>query len=173
MFSTTTAQSLLLRPTATDMEARHIFNPFRPNEHPGTLTAPPCLRCWGPTVPDIVEDGNPNGNAGRPYYTCADAGCRKFSCFRDMRGVHADNPACDCPERYPTRIQVAGRENTQVPRGAHFCCAVGRCGFLHWGLQSDGSYLSGARRGNSRGTETLTTERHSMRRLAIGTVRCL
>ena len=64
-------------------------------------------------------------------YRCGE--CGKFACFADMRGVHEDNPLCECPDGPPSRMQAAGERNGQaVPRAVHFRCAIGRCDFFEY-----------------------------------------
>lgn len=65
-----------------------------------------CGRCDGATVGKRVTADNHNGNGGRPVIRCGK--CEKFCCFGDMRGVHADNPGCDCTGAPASRRQVAG-----------------------------------------------------------------
>jgi len=99
--------------------------------HPGLSSAPLCRQCWTQTEQDYVQ-GTTKGNQRRPYYYCASPRCgRKFSCFRDMRGIHLENPACDCPEIILSRQPVAGaEERLRIPRSIFFSCAVGRCDFF-------------------------------------------
>lgn len=69
------------------------------------------------------------GDDGRLYYICP--ACRKFSCFGDARGIHLQNPACDCSNHQLSRVQVAGEKDNQViPRALHFRCAVGGCDYM-------------------------------------------
>lgn len=47
-----------------------------------------------------------------------------------MRGIHLQNPACDCSELVLSRLQVAGQGGGKLARGMHFVCAVGRCEYF-------------------------------------------
>jgi hypothetical protein len=92
-----------------------------------------CLSCGGPTSRHITKEHNPNGNAGRPFYSCDDllpwVKCGEFSSFGDTRGIHDGNPPCDCGVY--SRVQLAGaKPTTQIPRSVHFRCAIGRCRFF-------------------------------------------
>ena len=132
--------STILARSNLKMSACYPVNSFRPNEHPATTNPPPCLVCGCDTISDQVAVGNLNGNGGRPYFKCRK--CGEFACFRDMRGVHPENPPCECPEKYASCIQVAGKDKSNVfPRGVHFTCAVGRCQFFQWGLEANGEVM--------------------------------
>ncbi|RAK73136.1 uncharacterized protein BO72DRAFT_248397 [Aspergillus fijiensis CBS 313.89] len=90
---------------------------------------PPCRRCNAITSQYIVSENNENGNAGRPYYRCHH--CGTFACFADLRGVHPDNPACDCEGQLPCRLQVASQNDRRCFPGALFyTCAVGGCNYF-------------------------------------------
>ncbi|RAL16625.1 uncharacterized protein BO97DRAFT_309144, partial [Aspergillus homomorphus CBS 101889] len=90
---------------------------------------PLCRDCDAPTTLYTVSETNENGNAGRPYYRCDQ--CGSFTCFADMRGVHPENPACDCDGNFSCRLQVAGRNDRSLRPGALFyTCAVGQCRFF-------------------------------------------
>ncbi|KAK3067296.1 hypothetical protein LTR53_015920 [Teratosphaeriaceae sp. CCFEE 6253] len=115
------------------------------SHHPDIVTPPLCLCCGQATVYAIAQADNPNGNAGRPYYACDHPG--GFLCFADMRGIHVDNPTCDCPARSSdsiqregfllSRMQVAGTDGRQtIARSVHFTCAVGGCEFYRY-MQDD------------------------------------
>ena len=81
------------------------------------------------TTLSTVMPNNPNGNEGRPYFTCTH--CGTFCTFGDLRGVNPGNPMCDCAIPQPTRVQVASEGGSQLcPRSIHLCCAVGGCGYF-------------------------------------------
>jgi len=75
----------------------------------------------------ITEPENPNGNDGRPYYLCVSSTCKKFVCFADMRGIHPDNPLCDCDQL--SRLQFTNPRPGVYGRLVFFSCALGRCGW--------------------------------------------
>lgn len=60
-----------------------------------------------------------------------------------MRGIHLENPACDCPSLHLSRLQVAGEKDNQVtPRALHFTCAVGGCGYFDYMLGDNGEIVT-------------------------------
>jgi hypothetical protein len=79
----------------------------------------------------VTRRSNRNGNAGRPYVKCGP--CDKFIAFRDTRGIHHDDPHCDC--NTPARLQVAGKSQKTTPRGLHYVCGTGRCD--HYSIAED------------------------------------
>jgi hypothetical protein len=92
-------------------------------EHLFPLQVPPtCRACGLPCEHRDVNDENPNGNGGRPYWTCTSTRHErwKFSCFDDTEGITIGNPQCLC--RITSR-RTAGR------RGDFFSCATGACGW--------------------------------------------
>lgn len=99
--------------------------------HPALLIPPPCpsANCSKSTKKLFVEPENPNGNAGRPYYSCPD--CNRFVCFGDMRGIHLSNPECWCGGFQLSRLQVSG-EKRKVPRALYYTCALGQCNFFDY-----------------------------------------
>jgi hypothetical protein len=98
-------------------------------EHPLLHSAPQCRRCGVTTHKSTVLPWNENGNGDRPMFKCGK--CKRFSCFGDMRGIHADHPKCKCKEPQASRMIVAGRKDTQViPRALYLQCAVGGCDFF-------------------------------------------
>ncbi|KAJ5505569.1 hypothetical protein N7453_004526 [Penicillium expansum] len=101
-----------------------------------TLEHPRCLECRDDGIRRIVNDNNPNGNAGRPYYRCYP--CDRFICFDDQRGISSANPLCDCG--LYSRRQMAG-VGKQVPRGLHYVCARGGCYFYELMLDNGRQFL--------------------------------
>lgn len=60
-----------------------------------------------------------------------------------MRGVLVENPHCDCPEQWTSRLQVAGADSSKlVPRGLHYRCAVGGCRFYTYAVGEDGKVIT-------------------------------
>jgi hypothetical protein len=60
-----------------------------------------------------------------------------------MRGVLAENPHCNCPERWTSRLQVAGADSSKlIPRALHYRCAVGGCRFFTYLANSDGNIIT-------------------------------
>lgn len=105
--------------------------------HPRVGEASRCGRCGGETVEEQVKEDNYNGNGGRPVIRCSE--CGKFRCFGDMRGVHADNPGCDCAGQPASRRQVAGEGWGQtVGRAVHYRCAVGACEYFEYEVDEEG-----------------------------------
>lgn len=96
-----------------------------------------CRLCGLPGDEFVTGASNPNGNAGRPYFRCGP--CNKFLSFSDTRGNDPNNLHCDCG--LSRRLQVAGLDR-EVPRGAHYVCRVGRCGFFLRPLGPRGEPLS-------------------------------
>ncbi|KPM43186.1 hypothetical protein AK830_g3361 [Neonectria ditissima] len=85
-------------------------------------TAPQCLRCARPCTRKITSASNRNGNAGRPYYSCAHASHSfKFACWDDGRGLSPANPECECG--------YASRQFTSLGED-FFGCPVGACGWV-------------------------------------------
>lgn len=116
--------------TSNQIEASIRANPFR--AHPDLKDPPRCRRCERPTSKRMVRPGNAIGNDGRPYYRCDH--CEMFSCFGDMRGVHAPNPRCDCsPHRYGRAVLRKEWDVVLRGRAIRFRCAVGQCGFDEFG----------------------------------------
>jgi hypothetical protein len=102
---------------------------------------PSCLECGSSTIRKPVQS-NITGNAGRPFYACANANCKEFSCFGDMRGVHSSNPACECPSLLHSRLQLAGDDGRQYcPLSLFYRCAVGRCNFFRYLTNEQGQRL--------------------------------
>lgn len=90
-------------------------------EHLFPLQDPPtCRACGLPCTHGKVNDRNPRGNVGRPYWTCTEHEPWKFSCFDDTVGITIGNPQCPC--RITSR-RTAGRA------GDFFSCATGVCGW--------------------------------------------
>ncbi|PYI17873.1 hypothetical protein BO99DRAFT_462492 [Aspergillus violaceofuscus CBS 115571] len=133
-----------------------MANPNRPTRYSArqmtstglrtTATAPPapprprplpCCRGNAITSQYTVSETNENGNAGRPYYRCDH--CGSFACFADLRGVHPDNPPCDCEGQLPCRLQVASQNDRRCFPGVLFyTCAVGRCNYFSRVEDGDG-----------------------------------
>jgi len=64
-----------------------------------------------------------------------------------MRGIHLENPICDCPSFQLSRLQVAGERDDQViPRALHYRCAVGGCGYFDY-MRDDSGEIVTLRRG--------------------------
>ena len=84
--------------------------------------APACQRCRQPCTREIVSAENPNGNSGRPYYTCMNRQHpRKFSTWDDSRGIVNGNPRCWCG--FTSR-----RGTTNGPTPTNFySCPAGKC----------------------------------------------
>lgn len=95
--------------------------------HPLLTQAPNCLACGSQTNRHVTHWDNANGNAYRPYFKCKTSACKKFACFGDMRGIHANNPACDCG--LPSRFQLGMKDET-FPGALHWRCAVGGCHYF-------------------------------------------
>jgi hypothetical protein len=105
------------------------------------IRAPECRYCGGASEQQIVSLGNWNGNGGRPWYRCSD--CHTFVCFADTRGIHPNNPRCDCPQRPLSRAQVVGEGNGQeIPRAVRFKCATGRCWFFKYKEDDQGEVVT-------------------------------
>ncbi|OTA98988.1 hypothetical protein M426DRAFT_68677, partial [Hypoxylon sp. CI-4A] len=103
---------------------------------------PPCPYCQEPGSYRIVNDANPNGNAGRPYYKCFP--CRKFITFADDIGNDQSNPPCSCGN--PCRKQLTGK-NKPPPGRPFYACSTGACDYFDrtpnpWGFE-DFSLVSG------------------------------
>jgi hypothetical protein len=62
------------------------------------------------------------GNGGRPYFVCRT--CNDFVCFGDMRGIHDENPPCDCDS-----IPLS-RRGVDRNRKTFYNCALGKCGYF-------------------------------------------
>ncbi|KAK4183368.1 hypothetical protein QBC35DRAFT_443502 [Podospora australis] len=100
----------------------------RPDLVPPPSEPPICFQCSGPSIKRITQEGNPNGNAGRPYFKCSS--CSKFLVFADPRGNLPENPPCqECGE--PSKQQITGSySQTQSPfRALHYVCSLGKCDF--------------------------------------------
>lgn len=66
--------------------------------------------------------------------------CDRFSCFGDVRGIHLENPVCDCA--ILSRAQVAGEENAQkIARAVHYVCAVGGCEYFAYSADAEGEVM--------------------------------
>ncbi|KAK3385957.1 hypothetical protein B0H63DRAFT_560439 [Podospora didyma] len=92
-----------------------------------SLVGPPCHNCNHTSTHHVTATGNPNGNAGRPYYICPI--CRyddRWVTWADTRGVSLYNPHCHCHQ--PSRAERIGAGK---PRAGmlFFSCAVGACQF--------------------------------------------
>ncbi|KAF1842803.1 uncharacterized protein K460DRAFT_268311, partial [Cucurbitaria berberidis CBS 394.84] len=72
----------------------------------------------------IVNQGNSNGNAGRPYYLCDH--CHRWITWGDNRGISGGNPLCFCGAI--SRQDRAGNE-TSIPRLGFWTCATGSCDY--------------------------------------------
>lgn len=105
------------------------------------IRAPECRHCGGASEQQTVSHGNRIGNSGRTMYRCGD--CHKFICFADARGIHPDNPTCDCPQRPFSRAQVVGEGNGQeIPHAVIFKCATGRCWFFKYKEDDQGEVVT-------------------------------
>lgn len=89
-----------------------------------------CFRCNGRSSRHVVKATNMKGNAGKPYYRCADRPKREcgFLVFSDSQGNSVDNPPCDC--NASSKLQVAGPDKG---RQAHYVCRLGECDFWQAG----------------------------------------
>ena len=68
--------------------------------------------------------------------------CNKFGCFGDLRGIHATNPACECPGVPFSRLQVAGNNGQQaMPRALYYTCPIGECEFFMYVVDEEGNVL--------------------------------
>lgn len=122
------AEALLLM--SDQIEASTRANPFR--AHPDLKSPPRCRRCKHPTSKTVVYPASSIGNGGRPYYRCNR--CRLFSCFGDMRGVHASNPKCHCSLHRHSRAVLRKKWDAVIGgRAIRFRCAVGQCGLDEYG----------------------------------------
>jgi len=108
------------------------------SDHWAIRRPPTCLYCGFSTRRRRAIPGNPNGNADRPYYCCTK--CDEFSCFADMRGIHLQNPTCDCPRPTLSRLQIAGQDK-EIPRALHYRCAVGGCSYFSYITGHQGQVL--------------------------------
>ena len=102
---------------------------------------PQCWPCGAPTKQQVESPGNWNGNGDRPMYRCDK--CNKFVCFADARGVHPENPRCECPEQPLSRAQLTGEtENREIPRAVHYRCAMGMCSFFKYKKDDQGEVVT-------------------------------
>ncbi|RYP74831.1 hypothetical protein DL771_002752 [Monosporascus sp. 5C6A] len=90
----------------------------------------PALRCpravWG-HAGVVCELSKSRRNAGREYYRCFACGPDDgFICWADTRGVHPDNPRCDCG--HASREDITGLRSRQ-PDTVWYKCATDACGF--------------------------------------------
>ena len=85
-------------------------------------TPPACLTCGQPCSREIVQANNPNGNAGRWFYTCKNGEHgRELSCFDDRQGIANGNPQCWCG--FTSR-----RVRNKGPTESYFySCPAGSC----------------------------------------------
>jgi hypothetical protein len=109
---------------------------FIPKHEDSPEPTPTCRRCGSEGSLLEVRGDNLNGNARRPYYRCSS--CGQFLAFCDERGLRPTNPQCGCGE--PSRRQMNGQQH-RVPRGVHYVCSQGRCGFYDIERNTDGSQL--------------------------------
>jgi hypothetical protein len=102
----------------------------RKPSHPASppSSPPTCYLCTSPSRKDYTHSRNRNGNAGRLFFICTKATCKKFLGFRDDRGLDVNNPSCHCG--VASRRQINGR-NHKVPRAVHFVCVEGNCSFYN------------------------------------------
>jgi len=102
---------------------------------------PKCWSCGATTKQQVVAHENWNGNAGRSMYRCSE--CDRFVCFADTRGIHLDNPRCNCPKQPLSRAQVAGdTEKQEIPRAVHYRCAMGMCSFFEYKEDEEGEVVT-------------------------------
>jgi hypothetical protein len=105
----------------------------RPSAGPVTPATSPgmrCKKCGSEGTNSITREGRRTGNGGRPFSRCEQHG---FIGWLDNRGIHADNPVCDCGR--PSRRGVAGPEKG---RRIFLTCAEGRCEFYQQERRGDG-----------------------------------
>lgn len=89
-----------------------------------------CKKCSPKGVTEIQKSGNHNENMGRPFLNCHEHG---FIRWLDERGVHANNPLCDCGWR--SRRNVSG---SHKGRKVFFNCTEGKCRFWQTDKRADG-----------------------------------
>lgn len=89
-----------------------------------------CQKCSSEGVSQITKSSSRSGNAGRPFLRCSQHG---FIRWLDERGIHVDNPLCDCDRS--SRRSVAGPEKG---RKVFFSCAAGECRFWQADQRVDG-----------------------------------
>lgn len=103
------------------------------SQNPPTPTSPStakCKKCGLEAVMQSTKPDNRNGNSGRPFLQCPQHGNIRWL---DKRGIHADNPICDCGRS--SRRNVAGPEKG---RKLYFTCAEAECGFWQADKRADG-----------------------------------
>ncbi|KAK4499046.1 hypothetical protein PRZ48_009558, partial [Zasmidium cellare] len=100
------------------------------------LTKPPyCVHCQDRGVRREAHISNPNGNAGRPYWICADDSCpqwvhdqKTWICWDDRRGLAWKNPPCKCGGGLRSRLQTMGYRSKK-PGNYFWTCAIGQCAY--------------------------------------------
>lgn len=109
----------------------------------GRTAETPCHLCGGPSTRLVTRYSNRTYYGGRPYFKCLP--CNKFLAFADERGINSSNPRCYCDcgrgrqgqQGQLSRLQMNGQAHPRLPRGLHFVCATGRCGFYKEVLVDD------------------------------------
>ena len=116
---------------------------IRPSRPHYTQPSPyQCRHCRSTNLAfHTVGQGNPNGNAGRPYYVCVNTSCpgrtspnadrheRGWVTWDDNIGVVPGNPLCRCQRI--SRLDVAGVYSNH--RGRKFyTCSTGACDYFLW-----------------------------------------
>ncbi|KAI1430504.1 hypothetical protein GGR50DRAFT_208068 [Xylaria sp. CBS 124048] len=122
-----TVASLSLQPAKheckeEDEYAWHMVNAHQ-QQVPQQMAGPQC-RCGADGILFYVQPDNPNGNAGRPYFKCAD--CQRFLFFCDARGNDPTNPACFCGNS--SKRQVTG-VNKPRPGRLFYVCRLKNCDY--------------------------------------------
>ena len=116
--------------------------PPYPQPNPPIPSPYQCRNCRSTNLAfHTVGHGNPNGNAGRPYYVCVNASCpgrtspnidkheRGWVTWDDNIGVAPDNPLCRCQRI--SRLDIAGVYSNH--RGRKFyTCSTGACDYFLW-----------------------------------------
>ena len=109
--------------------------------HSRLKKAPQCWRCNTAANLHVVSPDNWNGNGDRPMYRCDD--CNQFICFADTRGIHPENPRCECSDEPLSRAQVAGdTEQQENPRAVYYTCVTKECSFLEYKTDDKGGVVT-------------------------------
>lgn len=67
-----------------------------------------------------------------------------------MRGIHLENPACDCPGNLLSRLQLAGQDKVVMPYALHYRCAIGGCSYFSYVTNQEGGRHSTSTQDQSR-----------------------
>lgn len=88
---------------------------------------PKCHACGKASVLEYASPLN-TIHGGRPYYICpwCPWGCR-WVCWADSKGLHEENPLCDCKE--PSRLDIIGQSKPAKKERGFWTCKEGKCGY--------------------------------------------